>query len=80
MCKDDVFDISFIKNVDDCSEFETKAKDADLVLILSSLYHFNTHGQLMRYLKGLHLPAHKPITYITSSGGNMDVPDRILNI
>ena len=26
MCKDDEFDISFIKNVDDCSEFETKAK------------------------------------------------------
>ena len=45
MCKDDEFDISFIKNVDDCSEFEEKAQDADLVLILSSLYHFNTHGQ-----------------------------------
>ena len=74
MCKDDEFDISFIKNVDDCSEFEAKAKDADLVLILSSLYHFNTHGQLMRYLKGLHLPVNKPFTYITSSGGNMDVP------
>ncbi len=74
MCKDDEFDISFIKNVEDCSEFETKAKDADLVMILSSLYHFNTHGQLMRYLKGLHLPKGKPFTYITSSGGNMDVP------
>jgi len=74
MCKDDEFDISFIKSVEDCSEFEAKAKDADLVLILSSLYHFNTHGQLMRYLKGLHLPEGKPITYITSSGGNMDVP------
>lgn len=74
MCKEDEFDISFIKNVDDCSEFSEKAKDADLVLILSSLYHFNTHGQLMRYLKGLHLPQGKPITYITSSGGNMDVP------
>lgn len=74
MCKGDVFDISFVKNVDDCSEFETKAKDADLVLILSSLYHFNTHGQLMRYLRGLHLPENKPFTYITSSGCNMDVP------
>ncbi len=74
MCKEDEFDISFIKSVDDCSEFETKAKDADLVLILSSLYHFNTHGQLMRYLKGLHLPESKPITYVTSSGCNMDVP------
>ncbi len=74
MCKDDVFDISFMKNVDDCSEFETKAKDADLVLILSSLYHFNTHGQLMRYFKKLHIPEGKPFTYITSSGGNMDVP------
>lgn len=74
MCKDDEFDINFIKNVDDCSEFEAKAKEADLVLILSSLYHFNTHGQLMRYLKGLHLPENKPFTYITSSGGNMDVP------
>ena len=74
MCKDDEFDISFIKNVDDCSEFEAKAKEADLVLILSSLYHFNTHGQLMRYLKGLHLPKNKPFTYVSSSGGNMDVP------
>lgn len=74
MCKDDEFDICFLKKVDDCSEFEAKAKDADLVLILSSLYHFNTHGQLMRYLKGLHLPENKPFTYITSSGGNMDVP------
>ena len=74
MCKEDEFDISFIKNVEDCSEFEGKAKDADLVMILSSLYHFNTHGQLMRYLKKLRLPADKPFTYITSSGGNMDVP------
>lgn len=74
MCKEDEFDICFIKDVNDCSEFEAKAKDADLVLFLSSLFHFNTHGQLMRYLKGLHLPEGKPITYITTSGGNMDIP------
>lgn len=74
MCKEDNFDICFIKDVNDRSEFEAKAKDADLVLILSSLYHFNTHGQLMRYLKGVHIPEGKPITYITTSGCNMDVP------
>lgn len=74
MCKEDTFDICFIKDVNDCSEFQSKVDSADLVLILSSLYHFNTHGQLMRYLKGLKIPTGKPITYITTSGGNMDVP------
>lgn len=74
MCKEDEFDICFIKNVDERTEFEDKAKDADLILILSSLYHFNTHGQLMRYLKGINLPKGKPITYISTSGHNMDIP------
>lgn len=74
MCKDDQFDICFIKKVDECAEFEEKAKDADLIIVLSSLYHFNTHGQLMRYLKGVNIPKGKPITYISTSGMNMDVP------
>ena len=74
MCKEDQFDICFIKDVNDHTEFEEKAADADLILILSSLYHFNTHGQLMRYLKNINLPKGKPITYISTSGGNMDVP------
>lgn len=74
MCKDDEFDISFIKDVNETSEFEAKAKEADLVLILSSLFHFNTHGQLMRFLQGVSIPMGKPITYITTSGCNMDVP------
>lgn len=74
MCKDDQFDICFVKDVNDHSEFEEKAKDSDLVIILSSLYHFNTHGQLMRYLKSVNIPKGKPITYITTSGLNMDVP------
>lgn len=74
MCKEDEFDVCFITNVDDKSEFEAKAKEADLLIILSSLYHFNTHGQLMRYLKGINLPKGKPITYISTSGMNMDVP------
>lgn len=74
MCKEDTFDICFIKDVNDHTEFEEKANNSDLVLILSSLYHFNTHGQLMRYLKGIHITPGKPITFITTSGGNMDIP------
>lgn len=74
MCKEDEFDICFIKDVKDHSEFEEKANASDLILILSSLYHFNTHGQLMRFLKGINITKGKPITYITTSGGNMDVP------
>lgn len=74
MCKEDEFDICFIRDVADCTEFEEKVRDTDLILILSSLYHFNTHGQLMRYLKGIQIPKGKPITYITTSGGNMDIP------
>lgn len=74
MCKEDQFDICFIKDVNDHTEFEEKAAEADLILILSSLYHFNTHGQLMRFLKNINLPKGKPITYISTSGGNMDVP------
>lgn len=74
MCKEDQFDICFIKDVNDHTEFEEKAMEADLILILSSLYHFNTHGQLMRYLKNINLPKGKPITYISTSGGNMDIP------
>lgn len=74
MCKEDEFDICFIKDVNDHSEFEEKASNADLILFLSSLYHFNTHGQLMRFLKGIHLPEGKHATYISTSGGNMDIP------
>lgn len=74
MCPEDQFDICFLKKVDDHSEFEEKANDAELIIILSSLYHLNTHGQLMRYLKDVKLPKGKPITYITTSGMNMDVP------
>lgn len=74
MCPEDEFDISFIKNVDDKSEFEAKANSSDLVIILSSLYHFNVHGQLIAFLDGIKLKPGTPFTYITSSGGNMDIP------
>ncbi len=74
MCKEDEFDISFIKDVNNCADFEEKAKDADLILVLSSLYHFNVHGQLIAYLKNIKLVQGKPITYISTSGGNMDIP------
>lgn len=74
MYKEDEFDISFIKDVNDCSAFQEKANSADLILVLSSLYHFNVHGQLIAYLKNIQLKEGTPITYITTSGCNMDVP------
>lgn len=74
MFPQDEFDVHFIKKGIDHSEFETKANEADLVLVLSSLYHFNVHGQLIAYLEGIHIREGKPITYLTTSGGNMDVP------
>lgn len=74
MCPMDEFDINFIKDVNDHSAFEAKANDCDLVLILSSLYHFNVHGQLIAFLEGIKIKEGTPITYITTSGHNMDIP------
>lgn len=74
MFPEDEFDISFIKKVDECSDFQEKANASDLIIILSSLYHFNVHGQLIAFLDGIKINPGKPITYISTSGGNMDVP------
>lgn len=74
MFPQDEFDVHFIKKGIDNSEFETKANEADLIMVLSSLYHFNVHGQLIAFLEGIRIREGKPITYLTTSGGNMDVP------
>lgn len=50
---DDVFDIHFTTKLDCPDEVVDAAADADLILILSSIFHLNVHGQMMSMLDQL---------------------------
>ena len=79
---DDVFDIHFTSTVKCSDEVVNSACEADLVMILSSIFHLNIHGQMMSMLDELaaKLKAKlgddinkKYFTYVTSSNFIYDI-------
>ncbi len=77
MFPDDTFDVHFTTDGTFPDELADAFREADLILVLSSIYHFSVHTQMvelfrnMEHVLGKELKR-KPITYMTTSGMNAE--------